>query len=415
MLPMSWRPGIVRRTSEGYGGGLDPDGADFDVGQICIRDRGMPDDHWHTVSLLRTVAMACSAPPWTRGGLGSYGDKFKRDVAVTSAAARLYERGFEVDALVRSGLGARLRGAVIGFAVHAAVDRCHRPDVDVPRPAEELASQLLDRIPTEEVPTDPNAFFFQVMREDRYIPFTSAVAGWIRAEPRVAELLCWIMPTRDAWARIEPAELERDAVQTWLLDRFLLTYLSDWWTSSLHAEHRWVEKKISSPLANGQLELRLVPQGRLNAEIARRAVEGDRVANSFTTIEEEVLEHLEAGRHETAITLVHGALFASPRSPGLRNALAFCLIPENPPGAEDLLSELVEEEVVLPVALANRAMAAILRGDRDTAIQSAAILERIHWEQHRCWLWDYDDGELRIVQTDDPAGHTRALLERARF
>lgn len=56
----------------------------------------------------------------------------------------------------------------------------------------------------------------------------------------------------------------------WLADRFLLTYVGDWKTASLHEEFRWSRSTRDSPVARDLMGLRRVPPDRLNAEIAQQ-------------------------------------------------------------------------------------------------------------------------------------------------
>ena len=100
------------------------------------------------------------------------------------------------------------------------------------------------------------------------------VAGWIRQAP-LRDLLYWRLPSRSGWDAFPELKVGTQVCESrWLADRFLLTYLQDWHTASLHDEFRWKRGERRGRVPVELMELRSVPQERLNEEVTTRAVDG---------------------------------------------------------------------------------------------------------------------------------------------
>lgn len=74
----------------------------YDVRQVVDPFVGrLPGHGWPTAALMRVMRDAVTSPPWQA--------EARRTIVITMALARLGERGFPPDALVRSCLGHELR------------------------------------------------------------------------------------------------------------------------------------------------------------------------------------------------------------------------------------------------------------------------------------------------------------------
>lgn len=383
----------------------------FDAAQIRLSDVGMPSDSWHTTSLLSVVSEACSTSPWTLDGTSRWQPAFKRHVAVTSAAARLAERGFDLDGLVRGGFGEQLTGAILARAVQAAVEL--RRGLDIPQEPSVLGERLLSSAAPSAFPDDLlDAFTFA--RMGGCAEFTGRTRGWITESERVAELLCWRLPTDDQWRSCDVrSDLSVDAVAVWLRDRFLSTYLSDWSTRSLHLEFRYQLGSDHAPVDEHGMHDREVGVDGLAGVIARRVTGLDASEGDFFPLQEEAIELLNRGRNEEAVALFQGALFTSPNSRRLQNNLAFCLIPSRSKQAMEAFSELVADGFDTELSLANLCTAQIAAGDLDTASVTLRHLESLPRTERSLRLWDLRGGEPSIVTTSSVVDHLREQLAAA--
>lgn len=89
------------------GSGVEPEGIGTGIGLVT---NGQPTAQWTTPQLLRLVSDDLKKI--------HVRDRFKRDTVLTSALARLGERGLEPDAVVRTGLGDELLAAILEEAIY---------------------------------------------------------------------------------------------------------------------------------------------------------------------------------------------------------------------------------------------------------------------------------------------------------
>ena len=134
----------------------------FDVGALAAEYAGRePSAAWPTTALLRVVHDGLERVPWSSGA-------FRRSVMITSALARLGERGIPADAIVRLCVGPLLARRITVHVVHALAD-LRRAEVA----EEDLPWQLRGWLPT----------FAQLPNMDESGLLMSALTG-----PGVAEL-----------------------------------------------------------------------------------------------------------------------------------------------------------------------------------------------------------------------------------
>ena len=250
-------------------------------------------------------------------------------------------------------------------------------------------------------PPGPDATFSsyldQIVDSPETRSFGRRVAGWLQVA-ELRELLRWNLPTPSEWAALTEADVAPAVCESqWIADRFLLTYLGDWHTASLHEEFRWARGSKEAAVSSSNLALRAVPAERLNAEIAMRAVDGE--GRDPRSLLSTGVELLQRGEHEQAVALFQGALMVSP-SPWVRNCLAFCRVPSDPLAAAEILHKLLDD--FDPALLhANLAATSRLRGDVPLAHWHArAGLDQLDESDGRsAHLWGFD-GALLMLMTD---------------
>ncbi len=184
-------------------------------------------------------------------------------------------------------------------------------------------------------------FLRRLLAQPESATFVNKAAGWVRTA-ELRHVLTWSVPLAKAWSEVPEVRDYTDGQESrWLADRFLLTFVSDWSTSSLHHEFRWMRGEAPSKVDPNELALRVVPDEKLNAEIAMRAVTGQGGEYQRSLLSRAV-ELLEARQFSAAAALFEGALAVSPTD-WVRSCLAFCLIPIEPLSAIQILDELLAE------------------------------------------------------------------------
>ncbi|MEX2375673.1 MAG: hypothetical protein WD942_08840 [Dehalococcoidia bacterium] len=385
---------------------------DFDVGRIRLSDRGMPGHHWHTSSLLHLVAQACVQSPWVVAGFIGWGDSYKRHVAVTSAAARLSERGFDIETVVRGGLGQSFVGTVVAAACRAATEMLVDGADSIPRAPRQLGTWLLDAAPSPLDEIDQHSLFSRVVGDPEFRDFTGRVGAYVTSgASRAADILCWRLPGDEEWDALRPETVRLDDDAVWLRDRFLSTYLDEWATKSLHREYRYSLGRLSGPVPPSEMGKRKVPVQVLESQIARRHVlEEGPGTGGFAPLQDEALSLLHEGNIEAATGLFQGALYSSPDSPRLQNNLAFCLIPTQPEQAAVILESLHRKGFERELTAANLATAAVVRGDPEGARRWANEVGGSLSGEQSYYLWDLGTEPAKVVYVEDVRGHIHALV-----
>jgi hypothetical protein len=232
--------------------------------------------------------------------------------------------------------------------------------------------------------------------------FVRKASGWVRTA-ELRHVLTWMLPSQSAWADMpEVKDPEGEPCESkWLADRFLLTFVRDWSTASLHQEHRWQGGEASSNVDPAEVGLRVVLGDKLNAEIALRAVTGDGAEYQLALLSRAV-ELLESRQFAEAAAMFEGALAVSP-TPWVRNCLAFCLVPLEPAAATQVFIELLSEELDVALLRANLAAASRVMGDLDGAwAHAAAGLECLASQGPRppAFLWRFGESDVYLGEID---------------
>lgn len=382
---------------------------DFDAGQITAQHRGMPQHSWHATALLNRVLEACTTSPW-RGP--QQRTKFRRDVAATMAAARLSERGFDIDVLVRRGLEQQFTMAVISEACVAAANLT-RGDF-VPTAPAELGRWILADLETDH--TEAQVLFDAALAGGADSRIVGKVSHFLQAgAERPAEILCWKLGTTDDWLAMPTAlPVHATSRDRWILDRFLQTYLDDWHADSLVLEYRWFRGDCGPPVDPAAMGERRLDEHQLAVSVADRAAlsEHKHDATPYIGLEEDVIRLLVGGDVEQAILLLRGALHSNPESKRLQSNLAFCRIPNEP---EEVLADLEAMTRTHPdplLATANATLANIAAGRVSQARrwlkEAEGSVDRRRSREYT--LWDLQAQPPAVVGVNDVIQHLSRQL-----
>lgn len=310
------------------------------------------------------------------------------------AAARLEERGFDVEQLVKCVFQGLYVGEFKRLSLQVAFDLSSPASTSsgsVPPNLQAIGQTVIGFVGP---PSDEDSFSVYLRRASAS-PELEALgkrfAGWIKVAD-LSDALQWDLPQDPTFSDFAEAEVSSESCDArWLADRFLLTYVHDWNTSSLHEEHRWASGRKNTSVLSELMNLRRVPQDRLNAEIADRSVNGAGVdQRSLLTTG---VQHIRDGEHILAAALFQGAL-AMTDSAWVRNNLAFCLVPTDPAGAKAMFTELLDEGFDPPLVHANLAAVNRMLGDVSAAHGNASAgLELLQSSGSRgAYLWSFEGG-----------------------
>ena len=367
---------------------LEIDGSAYDASQIAMRYSGQPAHHWHPAALLRVLAEACSTAPVRRSRRFRTG--LERNIAVESAAARLGERGFDIDQLLRCVFKPMFVGEFVRLSSRVAYD-LSRQKVAIPDGITRLGERILADIGAPDAEQSFSAYLQKVIRDPSTPILSRRMAGWVSVAD-LRSLLRWRLPSELEWTSLPELDFSPSICESqWLADRFLLTYVGDWHTASLHEEFRWARGTLRSSVSTENMMLRTLAPDRLNAEIALRTVDGD--GSDPRSLLMAGVDFLQRGEHEQATALFQGALAVSP-SAWVRNCLAFCLVPSDPAIATEMFLQLLTEDFNQPLLCANLAATSRLQHDIESAHAYARRgLEQTSDAKHStAYLWGFEGG-----------------------
>jgi hypothetical protein len=361
--------------------------ASFDVSkELLVYGGAWPDQTWSTTALLKLVETEAVEPP--------YRDPRRRILRVTTALARLGERGLPPDAVIRTCLGPTLIRQII---IHVASVWVLAREGRLPREKLGMLEAWLAALDGEpalggvDEPTLPDAVAAAINGE------TARVAQrWLRSAS-MAHILGWRL---DGYVEtdLHEADLTLPAgagATSWVVDRFTETYLDQWSRESLDWELVYLQdprataERVGVPLP--LLEERPLTQRQVVDALSRRlsgAVGNDPVAQGLRTEEivHAIVGLVRGDQLDAAHELAARAARNAPDNPHLCNVLAFCLIPTDRPSAHRALDRLdgVRDPRAQGTAAMNRATLFLADGDADQAEQAMAAVP----DDGQIWCWD---------------------------
>ncbi|MFS0704038.1 hypothetical protein AB6N23_05880 [Cellulomonas sp. 179-A 9B4 NHS] len=373
----------------------------FDVSKEVLERGGeWPGHHWSTPALLRLVKTEALEPPRR--------DPRRRIMRVTTALARLGERGIPADAVVRTCLGPALVRQII---IEAASIWVLTNDGRLPRGAFAEMEAWMDLFDSDPALTGVDR---SSLPEVVSATITGDVARrareWLR-DASMAHVLSWRL---DGYLKtdVEESDIMLPAgvgATLWVSDRFTETYLDKWSRESLEWElvflHEPVETAGRVGLAVELLRERPVTMQQIVDALSRRlsgAVGDDPVAHGLRTEEiiHAIVGMIRDGQQSAAQEMAARAVRQAPENGYLCNVLAFCLIPVNSDASHQVLDRLIgtrDARVRATVAM-NRATLYIAEKNASMARAIVAEVPNNGW-QVWCWAPDSLDGEPRLLAT----------------
>jgi hypothetical protein len=363
----------------------------FDVGKMLVQcGDEMPGHDWSTTALMRTVNDLVLAPPFR--------DPLRRSCAVTTALARLAERGFPPDAAVRTCLGPALtRVVLVRIAAFWCAERQGELRRESLHPNLRAWLELLDA--DERIAERGLDSLTPVAAAALAGPPAAQAREWVRTAA-IAHILAWKLDD-DLRVNRLPEEVVlpagKDATR-WVFDRFTKTYIDEWtesslaWELVLNRQPAMTAERVGLPLS--LLGERVVTDDMLIASMDRRLTGPDvhDVVDGGLRVDEiieSIVALLEAGQLDGARILARRSFEAAPQMTFLRMAFAFCSIPTHREQAQAVLDCFDPADVrEASLVQINRATCQLFDGDLPSARGLVADLDSQGDCEGEAWLWD---------------------------
>lgn len=373
----------------------------------------MPQHGWSMAALLRTISDLITSPPGV--------DPLKRMVMITTALARVAERGYSADAVVRTCLGQLLVRHVVLTAVslwqaERAGELC-RADLD------HTMRAWLEIIDCDATSLEKSEQSFPSLVAAALSGATGERAReWIDTAA-VAHIAQWRI---DDFLKVErsrddcllPAGLE---ATRWVFERFTVTRAVGWSRASLN----WELVFNSAPIVTAErvgmpidlLMERRVPNVAIIRALERKLSSAEPELDVITEVVEAAVARLSLGDLASARLLTRQAFESSPGVPALRLAYAFCSIPAAPGDARATLMPMQCHDPQQAVLRAvNLATACLFEQDLEGAslhLSSRPISDV--GDAVEAWLWDapsaYEgEAKLRFMSVAQWVVTTHGLL-----
>lgn len=393
----------------------------FDARRALLVDRTRPAEEWRTVSLVAALRGALLLDPddCLPGQQG-------RTQAVLGIAAELASRGLDGDSLVRYGLGPEIISVLLDMVLQDSASG--EPQLKIlvgttalppssgirggpEAPTPEFAATWRGLLPSlaSAARDDSHADLLGRIRRIA-VELADVALPWLLSAP-LSDLI-ELKPPRSAQAPLLANLIPNKVLleeYRWAVERLSITHLSDWSTSSLHLEHRWMRNQNPAACCLAVMDERRIELGDLQAEIAQRAAAETKEPQPFgpagmsTTLSAKMyaqaVKLLENRQYTAAAALFEFALSQSPHDAGAANNAGFCLLPESP--AEAL--EYLDLAVTLGYSqtqtnLYNRALCMARLGNLSQALR---LIEE-GWRDdspEAATLWSLpEEGSLQLVQ-----------------
>jgi hypothetical protein len=388
---------VIRRPRRG------PTATDrpFDARRIYLDDEHRAHADRRTAALIFELGSLICLPPshWT--------DPDERSYDIQAVKAQLDSRGFDVDALIRYGVGTTLPMSIIAYVLLPML----RED--------ELLRPMIEATPGPAVDSDGawQKYFDEAYLADnhnndqgRYEKLHYTIHGFIdriRVWLRYADIdsiLMWSVPQLEAYTcqdgEPERSSTDRATKALWAMERFTQCYAADWSLSSLHLEWLYLHGHLPAPCSTTAMAERRIDSADISAAIAaetsdmwrkRTSEKTDSRAGDFVAV---AAGHLRNGKSELAAAIFEAVTSVHPDDGEALNNYGFCLLGFDPSSALEVLERANRiSECSNLITLANRVLALHLLGRNDDAYALGISEEArtLPSTPALMWLVDADD------------------------
>jgi hypothetical protein len=396
----------------------------FDAAENFYRDSDNADrSRWQTSSLLYGLRNAYLPR------VDSLLDPQRCDKLI-AAADELRRREFDVDALLRLGLGAKLAAALTVAIVmpdFLAAQRSQRGIRDKPTEARRPGPpagwpKLLDAVlevggPEGIDPPPPDAGDLAIAQYRVLAALTGQFMGraaiWAQTAP-VDDLMNLRPPAVDDFLAYdlgrEPPSRPESRRQRWVIDRFTQTYLKDWSTDSLKLEWRYQQGEEEPPCPPQEMAGRSVDTNELARALAQ-ATTSSSGSDMMSVLLPTAVRLLSEGNRGAAATMFDAARHEEWDNAEFHNDYGFCLLPDDPAGALEALELASRLGFRRTVNVCNRVLAIFRMGRHAAALEVAerAIDRWNDLDTDPSFLWDFTSPEPKLLERESPRSYLAKL------
>ena len=223
------------------------------------------------------------------------------------------------------------------------------------------------------------------------------------------DLIGFIPPSKDEWDNLNLAPMEDLSVvesYVWLRDRYLFgDNMKAREDSSLRKEYKFIHCGYTDAFPERAVEKLGLDEVKLNSEIAKRAVLRSDRSNSrlYMQVYESAKRHLARQEYGAAATLFQFFLKQYPGDTCAQNSRGFCLIPDSPSEAGDIIQDALKRGLTNRcLGYYNLCCCLILQHDYDSALRTAEK----YWLEFRnnddiceALIWEIQDGECTLCDS----------------
>lgn len=222
-------------------------------------------------------------------------------------------------------------------------------------------------------------------------------------------------PDITTWKSLSLQMPEDDSVvasYVWLCDRYLSPDLTTWTTQSLHKEYRYIHSGDTDSFSENALEPITIDNNELNSEIAKRAVfqQKTRTLNiQYGKLIDAAEQNLRKQDYRGAAALFKFYLSERPESTDALNSQGFCLIPDSPEAAAEIIQKARVRGFHTPcLSVYNLCCCHYLLQDFESALRIADQY-RLHMYGTRAdcvptqpaLIWQIDGQQCELQETHD--------------
>lgn len=373
----------------------------FDAGQATLEDEDRPLTEWRFSSLLTAARSLVFSPLGPQMPIGS-----------VELAAEIQRRGVNGDLSLPMAL-AKDRVTAISIAFLAS-------KVAFPDEADGMIANLTGDL--EGWRAALNGIGGLVGPDQSFVTDEGqrALVGWYTGLS-AADAMADIVPTVDDLRFGLEMELNRDLVAEarWMVERFTITYLQDWSSTSRAREWRFIHAQRSGCCPPGIMRQRAVDPQALAKALAdehcdrhdeEQSDEGQ--AWTATHFKSTAIAKLRNGQTEEAANVFRVLVELEPQDAEIRNNLGFCLIPNHPKEAVASLRESLAIGSPTPTLTQfNLALALHLSGEAAEA--NALVLRTLaegSADEDSVFVWRVEADGLKFGPIHDLFGYGEELV-----
>jgi hypothetical protein len=373
----------------------------FDVSEIYLTDSEIPHiSKWRMPALIECLKRELA---WQQTQ-----DRVERAASIDRVSKELTRRGIDTESLIRFGFGGHIAVSILLARVVAGLVGDESKDY----PGQSGVRPWVDIIdPPSTAQIEQRSLTAQID-----IPKILPLIAWVLSAP-LPDVLEWTPPgDRAALSRYPLSGDNNKPEFAWLADRFTETYLSSWRSSSLQEEWQYINGRRVAPCGRGDMASRKIGELELARALADEHVEGDDEKTAYVSSAPHyvplALKLLEDGHRETAAAMFEAATTLAPDNAELFNNWAFCIIPDDPEKALELLDQAAILGMALAHTVVGNKLYCFLRLGRYTTGLTYAEEILAKWGKlvgDTSYMWAIS-GEVQVTQVNSPS-YTLDVIE----